>query len=118
MTAHRGTLPTLTEVIAIEADVPMQATGPASLPPESLPLEAQPMLQAADLGAALTTQVLEALRPRIDALLQARLQAAMAPQLARLADDLVHELRGELASALQALVAQAVDEVLARRRKP
>ncbi len=117
MTVHHGSLPTLTEVIDIEADVPVQATGPVSLPPESLPLDAQPLLPA-DQDAMLTTQALEALRPRIDALLEARLQAAMAPPLARLVDDLVHQLRGELASAMQALVAQAVDEVLSRRRKP
>jgi hypothetical protein len=117
MTAHRGALPTLTEVIDVEAAALVPAAAPAVLPPESLPLESQPVARA-DHGAVLSTQVLETLRPRIDALLEAQLQTAMAPHLARLADELERHLRRELASAMQALVAQAVDEVLARRRKP
>jgi hypothetical protein len=115
MTTPRGSLPTLTEVIDIDADAWLSET--AALPPESLPLETQPDVRA-EPGVALTTQVLETLRPRIDALLEARLQAAIAPHLARLTDDLVRSLRGELAAMMQKLVAQAVDDLLARRRKP
>lgn len=117
MTAQRGALPTLTEVIDIEADALALPAGPAALPPESVPLESQPVVSA-DKAVALTTQVLETLRPRIDPLIESRLQAALAPHLARLADDLARSLRIELATAMQVLVAQAVDEVLARRRKP
>ena len=113
MSTHRGALPTLTEVIDIRAD----SLVPAALAPESLPLDAQEVVQA-DLGAALTTQVLETLRPRIDALLETRLEAAMAPGLARVADELARQLRVDLAIALRGMVAQAVDDVLARRRKP
>jgi len=115
MTTHRGALPTLTEVIDIEADALLSET--AALPPESLPLESQPVVRA-EPGVALTTQVLETLRPRIDALLEARLQAVIAPQLARLSDEVVRSLRGELAGVMHSLVAQAVDDLLARRRKP
>ncbi len=117
MSTHRGALPTLTEVIDIRADSLVPAAAPAALPPESLPLDAQAVVQA-DLGAALTTQVLETLRPRIDALLETRLAAAMEPGLARMADELTRQLRVDLASALHGMVAQAVDDVLARRRKP
>jgi hypothetical protein len=117
MTVHRGTLPTLTEVIDIQDELLDSATAPVALPPESLPLEAQPAW-AADTGVALTTQVLETLRPRIDALLESRLQAVIAPELSRLADEVVHSLRGELAGVMHTLVAQAVEDVLARRRKP
>jgi len=122
MTSHRGALPTLTEVIDIEAEALVLAAGQAppakeSLPLESLALESMPPLRP-DPATALTTQVLETLRPRIDALLAARLQAAMAPQLERLAEELAQSLRTELAGAMQSLVAQAVDDVLARRRKP
>lgn len=117
MSTHRGALPTLTEVIDIRADSLVPATAPAALAPESLPLDAQEVVQA-DLGAALTTQVLETLRPRIDALLETRLEAAMAPGLARVADELARQLRVDLAIALRGMVAQAVDDVLARRRKP
>lgn len=117
MTTQRGALPTLTEVIDIAVDALPPATAPKPLPPEALPLESNPAMPQ-DTAAALSTQVFEALRPRIDALLEARLREVLAPQLARLADDTVQYLRVELASALQVLVGQAVDEVLARRRKP
>lgn len=117
MTVHRGTLPTLTEVIDIDDEALVSPAGAVALPPESLPLESQPA-SAVDTGVALTTQVLETLRPRIDALLESRLQAAIAPHLSRLADEAVRSLRGELAGVMQTLVAQAVEDVLARRRKP
>ncbi len=116
MTPQRGAPPTLTEVIELDADALPVAEGPASLPPESMPMESP--AAAIDTGAALTTQVLEALRPRIDALLEARVREVLAPQLSRLADDALQCVRRELASAVRALVAQAVDEVLARRSKP
>ena len=119
MTAQRGALPTLTEVIEVKAE-PLASAAPAALAPESLPLEsAGPhAADAPERPAALTKQVLEALRPRVDALLEARLREAMAPLLARCGDELQKGLRVELAAAMQALVAQAVDEALARRRKP
>jgi len=117
MSAQRGTLPTLTEVIDIEADALAAALGPASLPPESLPMESLAGAPV-DTQTVLTTAVLQALRPRIDVLLEARLREALEPQLARLAEEAVQCVRGGLASALQVLVAQAVEDVLARRRKP
>ncbi|HEY6086823.1 MAG TPA: hypothetical protein VIV84_03710 [Burkholderiaceae bacterium] len=117
MTALQGALPTLTEVIEIEASALVPATGLAPLPPESVPLELLPPMPA-DKAAALTTQVLETLRPRIDALLESRLQAVMAPRLARLADEFVESLRDDLSRVMQELVAQAVDDILAKRRKP
>ena len=117
MSTHRGALPTLTEIIDIEAEALVPAAGRAPLPPETLTLEDQPVVRP-DLATALTTQVLETLRPRIEALLAARLQAAMAPHFERFADEVVHHLRAELAVTLQTLVAQAVDDLLAKRRKP
>lgn len=117
MTAPRGALPTLTEVIEIEADALASGFGPAVLTTEALAFDERTPAPA-DPVVALTTQVLETLRPRIDALLEARLQAVIAPQLARLSDDLVQTLRSELAVAMRLLVAQAVDDLLARRRKP
>jgi len=115
---QRGALPTLTEVIEIKAEASSAVERRASLPPESLPLEGSASTIVAVSGPALTTQVLEALRPRVDALLEARLREVLAPQLSRLAEEAVQCVRGELATALHALVAQAVAEVLARRRKP
>jgi len=117
MTVSRGALPTLTEVLDIEAAALVPATAYAPLAPESVPFESHPMVLP-DPATALTTQVLETLRPRIDALLAARLQAVIAPQMERLADELTESLREEVARAMYTLVAQAVDDVLARRRKP
>jgi len=117
MSSPRGALPTLTEVIDIEADALVSGFGPAVLPTEALLLEERAPM-AVETGVALTTQVLETLRPRIDALLEARLRAVIAPQLTRLSEDIVQSLRAELAVALRSLVAQAVEDLLARRRKP
>jgi len=115
---HRVALPTLTEVIEVKTEAWPAVERRASLPPESLPLEAPSSATNADSGAALTTQVLAALRPRVDALLEARLREVLAPQLSRMAEEAVQCASGELAAAMHALVAQAVAEVLERRRKP
>ena len=116
MTAQRGALPTLTEVIEVNAE----PSAPAALAPESLPLESATSraAESSESTTVLTMQVLASLRPHIDALLEARLREAMAPLLARCAEELQKGLRVELAAAMQALVAQAVDEALARRQKP
>lgn len=102
MTHKRGVLPTLTEVIE---GAQVQTAAPA-------------VAAASDDAAALTAEILDALQPRIDALLEARLREALAPQLARLADGAVRGVRLEIAASLQTLVAQAVADALARRRTP
>ena len=55
---------------------------------------------------------------RLDTLLEARLNAAIAPQLRRLVQYAIRQVRGEMAASLQALVAQAIDDALAKRKKP
>ena len=115
MTSQRGALPTLTEVIEINTELLPPALAPAQLPAESVPMEWVAPPQAVS-SAALVAQVLELLRPRIDAMLEVRLREALAAQLSRVADDVAHNLHGELASAMQALVAKTVDEVLVQRR--
>jgi hypothetical protein len=116
MTQQRGALPTLTEVIEVSTELLPATAPPTPLAAESLPLES-PFVAPAVTRSALTTQVLEALRPRIDALLDARVRDVLAPQLSRLADAAMLSVRTELAGVVQALVAQAVDEVLAQRRR-
>ena len=121
MTLRRGALPTLTEVIDVGHNAQAPQVGPAALPPESIALEAPfqlPIQGPTGIDAALRTKVLASLQPRIDALIEARLQVAMAPLLAAVADEVSQRLRGEMAGDLPALVAQAIDEALARRRKP
>ena len=102
MSSPRGALPTLTEVIE---GVAGQSDG-------------QQAVCAADGSAALTAEILEVLQPRIDALLDLRLREALMPQLARLAEGAVYCVRGEIATALHTLVAQAVTEALQRRAPP
>ena len=123
MTPQRGVLPTLTEVIEPAAEAPPFTGTEAPLPPESLPLDTQAAAAAsahnvAETHVALTLKVLTALRPRIDALLEAHLHDVLAPQLARLASDAAQRARRELGAAMHALVDEAVTEALEQRRKP
>ena len=64
---------------------------------------------------ALVTEVLAELQPRLDMLFEARLREALAPALARAAEGLIREARGELGSALHGLVNDAVKRALQRR---
>jgi hypothetical protein len=121
VTRPRGALPTLTEVIDVGPDSVVPQAGPTALPPESIPIETPyraPPQRPTPVDAALHAKALAALQPRIDALIEARLHVAMAPLLARVADEVAQRLRGEIAGDLPALVAQAIDEALALRRKP
>ena len=117
MTKNRITLPTLTEVIEVQADRLDVDTGPAPLPPESVPMELLPTTPV-DAASATTAEVLEMLRPRVDALLEACVREALATQELVLADETTQRVHGDFAGALQALIAHAVDDVLARRHKP
>lgn len=117
MSTQRGVLPRLTEVIEVDAGGLSADSRPAALAPESMPMELLPVLPV-DTGADLKARMLEALLPRIDALLEERLREVLTTRLSRLAEDTAHRVRGELAGAVQTLVAQAVEDVLARRNKP
>jgi hypothetical protein len=116
MSKPRAPLPTLTEVIDVQAGLPQIDTGPAPLPPDSVPMETLPETPD-DAAAAITAQVLELLRPRIDALLEARIREALAPQVLRFTEDSTRHLRDELGGEVRAMVANAVIEALARRRE-
>lgn len=94
-------LPTLTEVIE-----------PGPLPPANDDVTAAPAAAEAELVAA----VMRELQPRIDLMFEYRLREALSPLLARLADAVLHEARGELAATLRDVVARAVAHEMARRR--
>lgn len=89
-------VPILTEVVQAAAGVADSA------PPAVAP--------AAD--ERLLAEVLQ----RVDLLLEHRLREALGPLLARTADALIRELRGELQTTLRELVAEALQQALARRR--
>ena len=81
------------------------SAAPAPVPNEPPPIDTQ----------ALVTEVLAELQPRLDMLFEARLREALAPALARAAEGLIREARGELGSALHGLVNDAVKRALQRR---
>lgn len=119
MTAKRGALPTLTEVVEVieVADRLQPLDGAlAELPPESLPIEL-PSARVVGLGEDLAASVLAALRPHIEARLKERLPEAPAAERSLLAEDTLRRMRAALAGAVQACLAQAIDEALAQRRR-
>ena len=85
------------------------------------PLEAgQPAPAIAAVAPAIDTNAVVALalaelQPRLDMLLESRLREALAPALARAAEGLIREARGELASALNELLQDAVRRALQRQ---
>jgi len=113
-------VPTLTEVLvwpaaaasaAAAPQVPFPATeagvGVAltEQPPGGLPTEEQ-----------LVQRVLLDLQRQVDLMLEYRLREALTPLLARAADSIIRDARGELASTLREVVARAVAQELARHR--
>ena len=111
-------MPTLTEVVELEAplDADALAGGPGA---HNMPVSAEalpaPALESVPDTDALVSEVLSELQPRIDMLFESRLREALAPALARAAEGLIREARGELGSALRELVDDAVKRALQRR---
>jgi hypothetical protein len=123
-------VPTLTEVVELHAatgqgagaspwvDGPVpEGDVPPAPPPEAgwNPEPAAPPAPPPVDTHALVTEVLAELQPRLDMLFEARLREALAPALARAAEGLIREARGELGSALHGLVDDAVKRALQRR---
>jgi len=105
MSLQRGVLPTLTEVIEIDAaDLP-QRLAVAALPPESVAIEDLPDLHTSSDTVALPPSFEE------------RVQALLAPRVARLVDTTLQSVRTELALEVQVLVRQAIEEALAELRR-
>lgn len=119
-------VPTLTEVIDVQGTPPLSEE-------EMIPLrDLQPLMAEADVvntrAAAspaaprmnedqLIQRVFAELQWQVDVSLEQRLRDALAPSLARLTEALVQEIRTEMVSTLRDLVAHAVTQELARRRK-
>ncbi len=114
MSLQRGVLPTLTEVIAIDAaDLPRRLAV-ASLPPESVAIEdLRETLLMSDAAAAPASGLPGRANPALPAILEERVQALLAPRLARLVDTTLQSVRTELALEVQVLVRQAIEEALA-----
>lgn len=112
-------VPTLTEVVDWPAvsrlsgvipsldrptDTAMMEHGAAE-PPIILPSEEQ-----------LVRRVLADLQRQVDLMLEYRLREALTPLLARAADSVIRDARGELALTLRDVVARAVAQEMARHR--
>jgi alkylhydroperoxidase family enzyme len=87
-------LPTLTEVVDVNAPAP-----------RPLPSEDE-----------LRKQILADVQRQVEQMLEVRLREALTPALTRLTDALVRDARGELASSLRDMVARAVAQELSRHR--
>lgn len=72
-----------------------------------------PEIPAVDLDG-LVTRVLQEISPRIDMLVQARLREALAPALARAAEQFIRDARDPVALVLNDLVRDAVLRALQR----
>lgn len=116
-------VPTLTEVLELpvvaEAE-PGEAENLATIAvpaaPQGMPDTVSPEnLSLAPENALLVAEVLAELQPRLDMLFESRLREALAPALARAAEGLIREARGELGTALHGLVSDAVKRALQRR---
>jgi hypothetical protein len=102
-------MPTLTEVIELGT---LPARAPSG-PQAGAPADGSPSAGEAEIVDA----VMRGVQRHLDLTFEARVREAMAPLLARLADGLLHEARDGLAAALRDIVARAVAQELAQRRK-
>lgn len=141
---HPAHVPTLTEVIEVQPQVPAAPAVPAAKPP--VPLDALPVL--AEIVAPLPTEplpsstqqltptalapqeapsnvteaqlahrVLSDVQKQIDGMLEFRLKEAMAPLLARHTEAIARDLRDELNRTLKDVVARSVAQELAKLRQ-
>ena len=111
-------VPTLTEVV----DWPPAGRAPAAAPEaatgDAAPVErrvAAPMRMPEE---QMVQRVLAEVQRQIDLTLEYRLREVLTPLLTRVADNVIREARGELASTLRDVVARAVSQELARHRNP
>lgn len=79
-------------------------------------LAAPPPEESAVSEAQIVQRVLQDLQRQIDAMLEYRLREALAPTLAKMAEMLVRDVRGDIAATLRDVVARAVAQELARHR--
>ncbi|MDE2094333.1 MAG: hypothetical protein KGL99_03630 [Burkholderiales bacterium] len=119
-------VPTLTEVVAWPESATAAVRQVAEV--EAPALEANLVAAASSMPRAtpsvaptlteeqLVQRVLAEVQHQVDLMLEYRLREVLTPLLARAADSVIREARGELASTLRDVVARAVAHELARHR--
>ena len=112
-------VPTLTEVVDWPGVSQPSGAVPAAAEPAGFAAAAQMAAEpviALPSEEQLVQRVLVDLQRQIDLMFEYRLREALTPLLARAADNLIREARGELASTLRDVVARAVAQEMARHR--
>jgi len=116
---HSQGVPTLTEVVdwpGLQQPSDAIHSAAASAATHTIvPVAAAPVL-ALPSEEQLVERVLADLQRHIDLMLDYRLREALTPLLARAADGVIRDARGELASTLRDVVARAVAQEMARHR--
>jgi hypothetical protein len=115
-------VPTLTEVVAWPDSVhPPAPLGP---PPDAQPVDAEMMaarpatFESIPSEDRIVQHVLADLQRQVDLMLEYRLREMLTPLLTRVADNIVRDVRSELASTLRDMVGRAVAQEIARHRTP
>lgn len=113
-------VPTLTEVIEVDAlagsgaaspATAMPASAPAAGPSQPIPLDSLPLLEG-----QLAQRVLNDVQRQIDGMLEFRLREALAPVLARHSEAIVRDLKDELSRTMRDVVARSVAQEVAKLR--
>jgi hypothetical protein len=119
----RQGVPTLTEVVAWPDVVQPVSAAPNAEVDEAALVESASGFEARAASMAvlpseeqMVQRVLTDLQRQIDLMLEYRLREALTPVLARAADGIIRDARGELASTLRDIVARAVAQEVARHR--
>lgn len=116
-------VPTLTEVVDWPETV-QPSTGRAATQSDLRPTEAdvapargfQPQAAPGPSEDQIVERVLGEVQRQVDLMLEYRMREVLTPVLTRVADQIIREARGELASTLRDVVARAVAQEIARHR--
>lgn len=116
-------VPTLTEVVQLSDPTTPAVPAPPAATVASAPAGAAPapfVERRADWPQIQEDQVVQRvlgdLQRQVDLMLETRIKETLSPALTRATDQLVRDLRNELASTLRDVVARAVAQELARHR--
>lgn len=119
-------VPTLTEVVQLSEPTPpavpvSPAATAASAPAAAAGVAPAPFVERrSDWPQIQEDQVVQRvlgdLQRQVDLMLETRIKETLSPALTRATDQLVRDLRNELASTLRDVVARAVAQELARHR--
>jgi hypothetical protein len=114
-------VPTLTEVVSLPGTQPVEPAPVPSAASAPAPAGAAPFVERRANWPPLeedqiVQRVFGDLQRQVDLMLETRIKETLSPALTRATDQLVRDVRAELASTLRDVVARAVAQELARHR--